>query len=95
MPKKGPPGLALDGAEGFGTHALHLPTRACSQGACARTPASVLRSYAALPDGASAGGFGNESANFGLTESGTFCKDDWRVKSTGIQQTPAGGLSST
>ena len=27
---------------------------------------------------------------FGVTESGTFCKEDWKVKSTGIQQTPAG-----
>ena len=25
-----------------------------------------------------------------MTESGTFCKDDWKVKNTGIQQTPAG-----
>eukprot|EP00802_Teleaulax_amphioxeia_P011664 Tamp_11698.p1 GENE.Tamp_11698~~Tamp_11698.p1 ORF type:complete len:224 (+),score=38.27 Tamp_11698:184-855(+) len=53
MPRKGPPGLALDGDAGFG-------------------------------------GFGNEAANFGVTESGTFCKDDWKVKNTGIQQTPAG-----
>jgi hypothetical protein len=38
MPKKGPPGLALDGAEGFGTHTVHLPARARSQ-ACLCTHA--------------------------------------------------------
>ena len=31
MPKKGPPGLALDGAEGFGTIAVHLHARTRSQ----------------------------------------------------------------
>ena len=27
---------------------------------------------------------------FGVTDSGTFCKEDWKVKNTGIQQTPSG-----
>ena len=55
-------------------------------------PALAVDGEAAGFGGVGGGGAnGNEGAPaFGITESGTFCKDDWRVKSTGIQQTPAG-----